>query len=132
MENGRIPDSAITSAHQNNYHPFKNARLNYNGPGWTPMYRPAGDAYLQVDFGEVVQLTGIATQGSSYEGGNWLRLYHFNYSIDEKKWLEYGVPGPNRFQVSLGYSLYCNKNYLKLLIGETCASMNSHLTRSIL
>ncbi len=132
MENGRIPDSAITSAHQNNYHPFKNARLNYNGPGWTPIYRTAGDAYLQVDFGEVIQLTGIATQGSSYEGGNWLRLYHFNYSIDEKKWLEYGVPGPNRYKVSLGYSLYCNNNYLKLLIGETCASMNSHLTRSIL
>ena len=85
MENGRIPDSAITSANPDNKHPFTNARLNHNGPGWTP----DKDAYLQVDFGEVVVLTGIGTQGSSYSGGNWLKSYHFNYSVDGNTWVEY-------------------------------------------
>ncbi len=124
MENGRIPDSAITSANRDNYHPFKNARLNHNGPGWTPRVYHIEDAYLQVDFGEVVQLTGIATQGSSYQGGNWLQAYHFNYSIDEKKWLEY-KEGSNGPKVCFGYLSYCcNINLVKPLIG--------HLTKSIL
>ena len=85
MENGRIPDSAITSANPDNKHPFTNARLNHNGPGWTP----DKDAYLQVDFGEVVVLTGIGTQGSSYSGGSWLKSYHFSYSVDGNTWVEY-------------------------------------------
>ncbi|CAB4028365.1 Signal peptide, CUB and EGF-like domain-containing 1 [Paramuricea clavata] len=89
MENGRIPDSGITSANKDNYHPFSNARLNHNGPGWTPRVNRTEDAYLQVDFQEVVQLTGIATQGSSYQGGNWLQSCQFNYSVDGSTWLEY-------------------------------------------
>ncbi|XP_028407565.1 uncharacterized protein LOC114530190 isoform X2 [Dendronephthya gigantea] len=89
MENHRIPDSALSSANPDNYHPFTNARLNHNGPGWTPRVNRIEDAYLQVDFGEVVQLTGIATQGSSYSGGNWLKSYQFNYSIDSRQWAEY-------------------------------------------
>ena len=106
MENGRIPDNAISSGNRNNYHPFKNARLNHNGPGWTPQVLYIKDAYLQVDFGEVVQLTGIATQGSSYDGGQWLRAYYFTYSIDGVKWLEYRER-PKVPKVSLEYCFYC-------------------------
>lgn len=89
MENGRIPNSALSSANKDNIHPFTNARLHHNGPGWTPRVYRIEDAYLQVDFGLVVQLTGIATQGSSYDGGNWLRGYYFNYSINGDDWMEY-------------------------------------------
>ena len=100
MENGRIPDNAISSANKDNIHPYTNARLNHNGPGWTP----TEDTFLQVDFGEVVQLTGIATQGSSYKGSSGLKSYTFNYSIDGTKWLEYKESSSSP-EVSLGYSL---------------------------
>ena len=101
MENGRIPDSALTSANPDNYHPFTNARLNHNGPGWTPRVFNIEDAYLQVDFGEVVLLTGIATQGSSYQGGNWLKSYYFRYSKDDKIWLFYKGNAKTEYMVGL-------------------------------
>ena len=101
MENGRIPDSALTSANPDNYHPFTNARLNHNGPGWTPRVTNIEDAYLQVDFGKVVLLTGIATQGSSYDGDNWLKSYYFSYSKDDKSWLFYKGNAKTDYKVGL-------------------------------
>ena len=101
MENGRISDSALTSANPDNYHPFTNARLNHNGPGWTPRVSNIKDAYLQVDFGEVVLLKGIATQGSSYQGGNWLKSYYFSYSKDDKIWLFYKGNAKTEYMVGL-------------------------------
>ncbi|XP_028394142.1 uncharacterized protein LOC114518358 [Dendronephthya gigantea] len=94
MENGRIPDGAITSGVKHNYHPLTNARLNHRGPGWAPQPGRLEDAYLQVDFGLIVELTGIATQGSSYGGGrwlpgSWLQAYQLNYSTNGSVWQRY-------------------------------------------
>ena len=47
------------------------------------------DAYLQVEFEEVVQLTGIAKQGFSHGNGSWLQSYQLNYSVDGANWREY-------------------------------------------
>ena len=98
MENGRIPDSSLTSANSSNIFPFTNARLNHNGPGWTPN---RNDAYLQIDFGEVLRLTGIATQGSSYGSGHWLITYYFSYSKDDKAWLCYKENKTEPYKVGL-------------------------------
>lgn len=136
MENGRIPDDALTSANPVNVHPFTNARLHHNGSGWTPRVTNIEDAYLQVDFGEVVLLTGIATQGSSYQGGNWLLSYYFSYSKDGKTWLFYKGNTNDEYMVG-SKSLYTHVSLLfvklrikymhdfcgkKQMIGHLCAT----------
>ena len=88
MENGRIPNSAITSSRSLDYHPPQNARLNFPGPGWAPIIL-SGDVYLQVDFQEEVMLTAVTTQGSSYHGGSWLQTYYLKYSLDGSNWIYY-------------------------------------------
>jgi hypothetical protein len=89
MENRRIPDKAITSGIGTYYHPPKNARLNHPGSGWAPRYFSEEEDYLQVDFLEEIWLTGIATQGSSYEGGSWLGAFYFETSSNGQDWSPY-------------------------------------------
>ena len=93
MENRRIPDSAITSGITSFYYPPKNARLNHPGPGYAPLYFDDKD-YLQVDFLEELWLSGIATQGSSYEGagrggGSWLQTFYIETSSNGQDWSFY-------------------------------------------
>ena len=104
MEDGRIPDDAITSGNKENERPPYFARLNKQGPGWVPQIIYLSDVFLQVDFRQEVELTAIASQGSSYDGGSWLNGYRLNYSPDGKKWLQY--KGDNLYRKVSCLTLY--------------------------
>ena len=89
MENRRIPDNAITSGVTHFSQPLTNARLHNAGPGWAPQFISDSEDYLQVDFLEEVWLTGIATQGSSYDNGSWLKAFYIQTSLNGQDWSHY-------------------------------------------
>lgn len=113
MENGRIPDKAITSGISVNYHQPPNARLNSPGPGWAPQSLIGNDIYLQVDFQDVILLTAVATQGSSFQGGSWLQAYFLQYSSDGRKWTYYKGDGIV-YEVGVEFINMLNKEFLSV------------------
>ena len=98
MEDGRIKDSQITASSVlkgRSPHPWL-ARLNRNIPswgGWCPdvtggkITEKNYDQYIQIDFGILLIITRIATQGRSYRGGQeYARDYKISYRIDGGIW----------------------------------------------
>nr|CAI5859953.1 unnamed protein product [Callosobruchus analis] len=97
MENGNIPDDAITasSSYVPNVGP-KNGRLRVEraGGGWCPKKQVESGVreYLQVDLGGVHAVTGVQTQGR-YDRGRG-QEYTEEYTIEYlrpgmKSWREY-------------------------------------------
>ncbi|XP_029202215.2 uncharacterized protein LOC114966489 [Acropora millepora] len=80
MENGRIPDSALTAAssYSASYSASK-GRLNHD----TTYLARTNDKgqWVQVDFGKIVKVTKIGTQGR-YNAAQWITKYTVSYSID--------------------------------------------------
>uniref|UniRef100_A0A674N7P0 receptor protein-tyrosine kinase n=1 Tax=Takifugu rubripes TaxID=31033 RepID=A0A674N7P0_TAKRU len=89
MEDGRIPDEAITASSQwyETTGP-QYARLNQEkGDGaWCP--EPSDSQYLQVDLGKLTFLTVVGTQGRYVQnsGKEFARAYRLNYSRDGLLW----------------------------------------------
>jgi hypothetical protein len=122
MENRRIPDSALTSGVSRFYQPPKNARLHNQGPGWAPLYFSADEDYLQVDFLEEVWLTGIATQGSSYDTGSWLRAFYIQKSSNGQDWSYFAGEYVTR-HVSFIYTYDENLSYISTMVQQMVVNL---------
>ena len=46
--------------------------------------------YLQADFGQIITVTGVATQGDP-QRNNWVTSYLIRYGYDSKTWISYGA-----------------------------------------
>lgn len=85
MQNGAIPDSALTaSSEAGPAHSPNRGRLNYATP--PAAWSSGGAHYLknswfQVDFGSWTKVTRIATQGRKY-AYEWVTRYRVSYSYD--------------------------------------------------
>ena len=90
MQNGLIPDSAISASSQSSSdRGARNGRLG-NSKSWTAVNKN-NKQWLQVDFGRVVEITQIATQGR--EGAKeWVKEYHLQYSNEGSQFVTYGNP----------------------------------------
>ncbi|KAL9978618.1 hypothetical protein ACROYT_G016155 [Oculina patagonica] len=93
LENGHVPDGAFSasSSHSGKYGPAR-SRLNIHsdskGYGAWGAKTNDGKQWLQIDFGELVHVTKVATQGQ--QGANhWVTKYTLSYSVDGMHWAEY-------------------------------------------
>ena len=93
LENGHVSDAAFSasSSLQAKYAPAR-ARLNLQGSSkgfgaWCAKTNN-GKQWLQIDFGELVQVTKVATQGQQ-NGNHWVTKFTLSYSMDGIHWAEY-------------------------------------------
>ena len=88
MGNGLIADAQITGTSQ--YTPaghddawsWNNARLKLLGNRWCSKQPLNYADYVQVDFKEVITLTGVATQGDDNYYANYVKEYYLEVSND--------------------------------------------------
>ena len=92
MENGQIPDSAISassSANANSYAPSI-GRLHFLSAGSGKYGSWAAGAnnvnqWFQVDFGSWTQILAVATQGRQ-DSNQWVKSYSLSFSYDGVFW----------------------------------------------
>lgn len=97
MESGKILDSAITaSSHYGDDLKPQFARLNARGGScsWAP--KAVQDAWILVDFGEFISVTGVDTQGRCDNGRQWVKSYTLSYSADGQNWILYMERGSEK------------------------------------
>ena len=97
MQNGKLPNSAISASSQlNSYYGPENSRLHFhpqsgrNG-AWIPKSQDRLQ-WLQVDFGVETQVTRIATQGRQ-DAAHWVKKYTLRYSTDGSYFKQYQPDG---------------------------------------
>ena len=97
MESRKVKDSAITesSALRPTTRGGK-ARLNYRAGAW---YAALNDKspYIQVNLGQMVNVTGLATQGST--SGQYVTQYRVSYSADGAVWRNYTENGVTKVRL---------------------------------
>ena len=93
LEDGRVPDPLIRASSFYNYYcgPF-NARLNRRrygrqGGAWCSKRRDRRQ-WLQVDFGALSTVSGVATQGRQ-NSAQWVTSYYISYSRNGYKFAPY-------------------------------------------
>ena len=93
MENERIPDARISASSQSNS--AANGRLHFKrvrrrAGAWIPqrICKNNTGQWLQVDFGSLTTITGIATQGSENRT-QWVQNYTLSYSDDGNNFTSY-------------------------------------------
>ncbi|EDO26300.1 predicted protein, partial [Nematostella vectensis] len=101
MESRAINDSAITaSGNYNSWSRAEYGRLNNMGVSdthygmWMASRNRAGE-YLQVDLGQAVIVTKVATQGRP-DADRWVPSYKIGYSSDLTTWLVYRDDGQEK------------------------------------
>lgn len=93
LENGHVPNGAFSasSSYNNKYAPVR-ARLNIHadskGYGAWGAKTNNGRQWLQIDFGELVQVTKVATQGQQ-DNDHWVTKFTLSHSVDGMHWAEY-------------------------------------------
>ena len=60
----------------------------YGSSSWCSNGDASTPQYLQFDFGKVVTVSGIATQGDAVDN-EWVTKYAVSYGYDEQSWLDY-------------------------------------------
>ena len=60
----------------------------YGPSSWCSNPTASSPQYLQFDFGKVVTVSGIATQGDAVDN-KWVTEYAVVYGYDEQSWLDY-------------------------------------------
>ena len=94
-----IPDADMTASSQTNsqHAPF-GGRLNFQAQinsqgvttqigGWAALTNDQNQ-YLQIKFGQIFQITGVATQGRA-DAAQWVKSYKLEYSTDGSSWTLY-------------------------------------------
>lgn len=87
MEDGTIPDSAITSNNRYtaSYEPYYGRLKRSLGNGaWCSSHSTTPMPYLQIDFGSTVTVTAVATQGYK-DPVNSKTYFVYDYAIQFKK-----------------------------------------------
>lgn len=90
MQTGAVPDAAITASSSYSGLPAIAGRLNSQGTGmtaWGAQNNGLSD-YLQIDFGKMVKITRIATQGR-YDANQWVTQYILFSSLDGSAYQAY-------------------------------------------
>ena len=60
----------------------------YGSSSWCSSLSASSRKYLQFDFGKVVTVSGIATQGDTVDD-KWVKKYAVSYGYDGQSWLDY-------------------------------------------
>ena len=81
-------DFTITASSQLSSHTASFSRL-YGTDGWCSS-SVSLPQYLQADFGQIVTVTGVATQGDK-KRDNRVTSYLIRYGYDGKTWISYGA-----------------------------------------
>ena len=119
LENGHVPDAAFSasSSASGKYAPAR-ARLNLqrNSKGYGAWCAKTNDGkqWLQIDFGELVRVTKVATQGQQ-DSNNWVTKFTLSYSVDGIHWAEYKENSVTWVSVNLTNSKYLRQDLLLLL-----------------
>ncbi|XP_074611759.1 receptor-type tyrosine-protein phosphatase S-like isoform X4 [Acropora palmata] len=79
--------SVTASTELDNSHMAEDSSL-YGSSSWCSKGDASSPQYLQFDFGKVVTVSGIATQGDAGDD-KWVTKYAVSYGYDEQSWLEY-------------------------------------------
>ena len=79
LQTDLIPDSAMKANSYQSGYPPKAGRLNSH-VGWCSQHNAYSD-YLQIDFGKVMKITRMATQGR-YSADQWVKKYILSFSLD--------------------------------------------------
>ena len=93
LENGHVPDAAFSasSIDSASFVPAR-ARLNIHpdskGKGAWAAKTNNDKEWLQIDFGELVRVTKVATQGRQ-DADQWVTKFTLSYSVDGIHWVEY-------------------------------------------
>ena len=82
MENSAIPNARITASAGT----ATDARLYNSGSAWCGT--AVSTDHLQVDLGQSVTISGLATQGDP-RANYWVTRYSVSYSLDGTTWYEY-------------------------------------------
>ena len=94
-----IPDADMTASSQtNSQHAPLGGRLNFQAQinsqgvttqigGWAALTNDQNQ-YLQIKFGQIFQITGVATQGRA-DAAQWVKSYKLEYSTDGSSWTLY-------------------------------------------
>ena len=81
------PVSVTASPQLDVSHRPENSSL-YGSSSWCSSGVASAPQYLQFDFGKVVTVSGIATQGDAVDD-KWVTKYAVSYGYDEQSWLDY-------------------------------------------
>ena len=95
-ERGLTRDFTITASSELSSHKAAWSRL-YGTDGWCSSSASLPQ-YLQADFGQIVTVTGVATQGDA-KRDNRVTSYLIRYGYDGKTWISYGAGQVNLQQV---------------------------------
>ena len=79
-------DFTITASSELSSHTASYSRL-YDTHGWCSSSASLPQ-YLQANFGQIVTVTGVATQGDARRD-NWVTNYLIRYGYDGKTWISY-------------------------------------------
>ncbi|XP_073243651.1 lactadherin-like [Porites lutea] len=89
LESGQVPDAAFSaSSMAGSKNGPERARLNGQSPGGWVAKANNGSQWLQIDLGELVRVTKVATQGRR-DADHWVTQFSLSYSLDETHWAEY-------------------------------------------
>ena len=58
------------------------------GDGWCALTSNSNSDWLQIDFGETIQVCGVATQGDR-NGNEWVTAFKLSFSTDGYTWKTY-------------------------------------------
>ncbi|XP_030828885.1 lactadherin-like [Strongylocentrotus purpuratus] len=87
VEDGRIPDSSLTSSSRyNNAYTASNGRLNggVSGEAWIASDDDK-DKWVKIDLGKTSTVTGVIVQGR-YGSVQWITSVKVSYSLDNVMW----------------------------------------------
>ncbi|XP_074611771.1 uncharacterized protein LOC141866210 isoform X4 [Acropora palmata] len=79
--------SVTASTELDGSHMAKDSSL-YGSSSWCSNGDASSPQYLQFNFGKVVTVSGVATQGDAGDN-KWVTKYAVSYGYDEQSWLEY-------------------------------------------
>ena len=96
------PFSVTASSQLDSRHRPDNSVL-YGASSWCSSGVASTTQYLQFDFGKVVTVSGIATQGDAVDN-KWVTQYAVSYGYDEQSWLDY-TWGQVKFQLQNSYRI---------------------------
>ena len=110
MENGSIPTEAIkASSELDVQHNASRARLNTKPEGelmgaWVPLQSDE-EQWLQVDFGKVVEITKVCTQGGGDGVEHWVKTYTMLFSQDGENFQEYQENNETKVRNNLHFNI---------------------------
>ena len=85
----------------------------YGSSSWCGSRVASSPQYLQFDFGKVVTVSGIATQGDAVEN-KWVTKYAVSYGYDEQSWLDY-AGGQVNCHIKASYKITYVNMYMQIM-----------------